>query len=164
MFYIFFFFFFQAEDGIRDYKVTGVQTCALPIYEHRAGVLVAARHELEQEYRPGPANRQIADVVKDHETREDQGPETVAQPAGLLGVLERRDEVGERGVVDAAPALGRSDRVAEGQVGLPTPGGPRKTTFSRRSMKLSVWRLSSWSRLTLGCKLRTRATGGAWAA
>src|SRR5256885_7024862 len=27
-----FFFFFQAEDGIRDYKVTGVQTCALPIY------------------------------------------------------------------------------------------------------------------------------------
>src|SRR5256885_10479496 len=26
-----YFFFFQAEDGIRDYKVTGVQTCALPI-------------------------------------------------------------------------------------------------------------------------------------
>src|SRR5256885_4899564 len=26
-----FFFFFQAEDGIRDYKVTGVQMCALPI-------------------------------------------------------------------------------------------------------------------------------------
>src|SRR5256885_12081774 len=25
-------YFFQAEDGIRDYKVTGVQTCALPIY------------------------------------------------------------------------------------------------------------------------------------
>src|ERR1039457_2707674 len=29
-----FFFFFQAEDGIRDYKVTGVQTCALPISRH----------------------------------------------------------------------------------------------------------------------------------
>src|SRR5215467_3518437 len=28
-----YFFFFQAEDGIRDYKVTGVQTCALPIFE-----------------------------------------------------------------------------------------------------------------------------------
>src|SRR2546430_8893093 len=25
------FFFFQAEDGIRDYTVTGVQTCAVPI-------------------------------------------------------------------------------------------------------------------------------------
>src|SRR5436309_12686667 len=31
-FYFFFFFFFQAEDGIRDFHVTGVQTCALPIY------------------------------------------------------------------------------------------------------------------------------------
>src|SRR2546426_11507596 len=30
-FFFFIFFFFQAEDGIRDYKVTGVQTCALPI-------------------------------------------------------------------------------------------------------------------------------------
>src|SRR5947208_6770616 len=28
------FFFFQAEDGIRDDLVTGVQTCALPIYAH----------------------------------------------------------------------------------------------------------------------------------
>src|SRR2546430_14712804 len=32
MFYIFF-FFFQAEDGIRDLTVTGVQTCALPIFK-----------------------------------------------------------------------------------------------------------------------------------
>ena len=30
--WFFFFFFFQAEDGIRDDLVTGVQTCALPIY------------------------------------------------------------------------------------------------------------------------------------
>src|SRR2546430_9506853 len=29
----YFFFFFQAEDGIRDLTVTGVQTCALPIFE-----------------------------------------------------------------------------------------------------------------------------------
>src|SRR5687768_17795736 len=31
--YVFVFFFFQAEDGIRDVAVTGVQTCALPISE-----------------------------------------------------------------------------------------------------------------------------------
>src|SRR5256885_5735619 len=31
------FFFFQAEDGIRDYKVTGVQTCALPIFARVRG-------------------------------------------------------------------------------------------------------------------------------
>src|SRR2546429_3338414 len=30
-----YFFFFQAEDGIRDVAVTGVQTCALPIYRSR---------------------------------------------------------------------------------------------------------------------------------
>src|SRR5207249_7748520 len=30
--FVFFFFFFQAEDGIRDRNVTGVQTCALPIF------------------------------------------------------------------------------------------------------------------------------------
>src|SRR5690606_21083191 len=30
-----FFFFFQAEDGIRDFHVTGVQTCALPILGDR---------------------------------------------------------------------------------------------------------------------------------
>src|SRR2546426_7784498 len=34
-----FFFFFQAEDGIRDYKVTGVQTCALPIFDPRLFLL-----------------------------------------------------------------------------------------------------------------------------
>src|SRR6266446_10077304 len=37
------FFFFQAEDGIRDYKVTGVQTCALPIY-------LAARMLVQRRY------------------------------------------------------------------------------------------------------------------
>src|SRR5687768_17951604 len=44
----FFFFFFQAEDGIRDVAVTGVQTCALPIYTnsrsaHTMGFVVAMR-------------------------------------------------------------------------------------------------------------------------
>src|SRR2546425_5238664 len=33
--FIVYFFFFQAEDGIRDKLVTGVQTCALPIWDHR---------------------------------------------------------------------------------------------------------------------------------
>src|SRR5207244_8467083 len=34
------YFFFQAEDGIRDDLVTGVQTCALPIYPEHIGVMV----------------------------------------------------------------------------------------------------------------------------
>src|SRR5256885_7242762 len=42
MIVFYFFFFFQAEDGIRDYKVTGVQTCALPILGANNGVLINA--------------------------------------------------------------------------------------------------------------------------
>src|SRR6266700_3368421 len=38
MFFSIFIFFFQAEDGIRDFHVTGVQTCALPIFEYVAEV------------------------------------------------------------------------------------------------------------------------------
>src|SRR5690349_14125852 len=38
-FFFVFFFFFQAEDGIRDLYVTGVQTCALPIFRFFVGPL-----------------------------------------------------------------------------------------------------------------------------
>src|SRR6266404_6997925 len=46
--YLVYFFFFQAEDGIRDKLVTGVQTCALPIScggrrEDRSSACAAAR-------------------------------------------------------------------------------------------------------------------------
>src|SRR5207237_3833858 len=45
--FVCFFFFFQAEDGIRDSSVTGVQTCALPIYGRPIGGLLRAgmRHD-----------------------------------------------------------------------------------------------------------------------
>src|SRR2546426_7736349 len=54
-----FFFFFQAEDGIRDYKVTGVQTCALPI--SRAGHEISAGMKLEPKEQLGkyPILREI---------------------------------------------------------------------------------------------------------
>src|SRR5699024_1615216 len=35
-----FIFFFQAEDGIRDRNVTGVQTCALPISNHHPPIII----------------------------------------------------------------------------------------------------------------------------
>src|SRR3712207_9004055 len=42
------FFFFQAEDGIRDIGVTGVQTCALPIFRvRRRRLTMAARGQRE---------------------------------------------------------------------------------------------------------------------
>ena len=39
-------FFFQAEDGIRGWSVTGVQTCALPIWNHRIDRRNASLHRL----------------------------------------------------------------------------------------------------------------------
>src|SRR5262249_57230210 len=61
------FFFFQAEDGIRDWSVTGVQTCALPIsrHRHRAGgprrrLLWRERHGEAPRVQPGGAEPAIA--------------------------------------------------------------------------------------------------------
>src|SRR6266478_7688394 len=46
IFFFVFFFFFQAEDGIRDLTVTGVQTCALPIWpaDRRRPAVSVRRH------------------------------------------------------------------------------------------------------------------------
>src|ERR1039457_1079213 len=51
-------FFFQAEDGTREYKVTGVQTCALPIYQ---GLRTVSTWSFGKDRRsfdpPGPTDR-----------------------------------------------------------------------------------------------------------
>src|SRR3989475_8750300 len=52
-----FFFFFQAEDGIRDLTVTGVQTCALPIS-------VAAHAAAERHHEVPAAERIVSDEVE----------------------------------------------------------------------------------------------------
>src|SRR6266511_6430471 len=73
------FFFFQAEDGIRDFHVTGVQTCALPISDLPAAVAralevrgaqrVVVPPDLPIEWRPsGPqmlVDGELADEVLD---------------------------------------------------------------------------------------------------
>src|SRR5438093_1683318 len=46
--FLFFVFFFQAEDGIRDWSVTGVQTCALPISGFLLGLSVGSPAEAER--------------------------------------------------------------------------------------------------------------------
>src|SRR3712207_6911722 len=66
--YTVFFFFFQAEDGIRDIGVTGVQTCALPIclgdrevgdaLERVAPVVLADAEVLEHHLAAQPAGRE----------------------------------------------------------------------------------------------------------
>src|SRR5438034_8258628 len=50
-----FFFFFQAEDGIRDHCVTGVQTCALPISYRRGSSTPARTAKAARATRAAPA-------------------------------------------------------------------------------------------------------------
>src|SRR5260221_4906948 len=49
-----FFFFFQAEDGIRDHCVTGVQTCALPISQASVDVIIEGMAWLQLDHDEGP--------------------------------------------------------------------------------------------------------------
>src|SRR5256885_2605344 len=63
----FFCFFFQAEDGIRDYKVTGVQTCALPIFAHREPAPQIPGHHA--------ARDQCGDLLPGEEAVEEESPQ-----------------------------------------------------------------------------------------
>src|SRR5437762_8114298 len=57
-------FFFQAEDGIRDTSVTGVQTCALPIYvDRKVGVADRCRGGAYDDFAgPGDGFRAVDEV------------------------------------------------------------------------------------------------------
>src|SRR5205085_3554226 len=60
----FFFFFFQAEDGIRDLTVTGVQTCALPIW--RGGGIAGPQRRRQDDPDPLDHGTVAADGARRH--------------------------------------------------------------------------------------------------
>src|SRR5699024_11472700 len=96
------FFFVQAEDGIRDRNVTGVQTCALPI-SHRDGV----------------ANGVLAEVDDDVEPFGGCGDDVVVS-AGPREETSVRADLGERmtrrrGRVEPEPAASRVRSVQEAE-------------------------------------------------
>src|SRR5690349_24874104 len=73
------FFFFQAEDGIRDLYVTGVQTCALPIWESapvgrsRGRAIREAKTQRPSEYRAESiATRATRDLRQEIERSEER--------------------------------------------------------------------------------------------
>src|SRR2546426_11928336 len=88
-------FFFQAEDGIRDYKVTGVQTCALPI----SGVELRISPEGEVLYRsPGVFQGYYKNPEATRQTLEDgwvrSGDAGVIDHDGHLKIVDRAKDVG----------------------------------------------------------------------
>src|SRR5256886_6662495 len=83
--YLLIFFFFQAEDGIRDLTVTGVQTCALPIWCRlldRAGRLPARALR----------NSQRDQCVHRHDGTRSESPRPTRRVAAGLTVGRSRSE------------------------------------------------------------------------
>src|SRR5256885_8087721 len=94
-------FFFQAEDGIRDYKVTGVQTCALPIsrYPGRRGPSGSGRGPHDDGAGPRcHEDRHEAGTVTD---RTPLPPPAAGQAAGdrKSVVLGKRVDLGGRRII-----------------------------------------------------------------
>src|SRR5205809_2412969 len=87
------FFFFQAEDGIRDVAVTGVQTCALPIL---------------------PAGERLEQRRREHDVAQEGGlDDEASQPAGPRGRLP----AGSRPCPPASCAVFRSEERRVGKEG-----------------------------------------------
>src|SRR3989475_1666602 len=107
-----FFFFFQAEDGIRDLTVTGVQTCALPISRVRA----QARQLAGRERDPARVAERLTHWVYGHVEKR----LTVSLPSAVQVLEQRRGDCNEHTVlyVALARAAGLPARAAAGLVYL----------------------------------------------
>src|SRR5206468_7861318 len=86
--------FFQAEDGIRDLIVTGVQTCALPIF---TGCMFSLAINLFQGVLDAPRRLLLAEVIEHQTTAHQQGRRIGESLAGDVGSgtvnsLEHRSE------------------------------------------------------------------------
>src|SRR2546430_16777818 len=79
-----YFFFFQAEDGIRDLTVTGVQTCALPIFPPTP---------------VRPARRRGAAVPALARPRRVHGPRRLGAQIGRASCRERSVDLGGRRII-----------------------------------------------------------------
>src|SRR3712207_3236982 len=124
-FSFFFFFFFQAEDGIRDIGVTGVQTCALPIFS----VNTVGRAVLLEE------------VLK---RRDRIGKLLVASSMSIYGEGQCRNPVtGEAGL---APGRRAEEQLARREWGVCAPDGtllePEPTAETKPLRPTSVYAIS----------------------
>src|SRR2546425_12877472 len=113
-----FFFFFQAEDGIRDKLVTGVQTCALPICQPLAPQ--PRRRAVEQ----GVADRWVVDGFEE------------AVEADPVAVLPRVRVVLDRGNPSDDPAIGpREEILGDGVLKERVAGGGEQRPHIRAQLR-----------------------------
>src|SRR6266498_3349925 len=95
------FFFFQAEDGIRDADVTGVQTCALPIYA-QLGVQVRERLVHQVDLRPASDRATHSDALTlPARERRGEAIEQVVEPEQLGHLVDAGLDLALRGLAHA---------------------------------------------------------------
>src|SRR3989442_7246667 len=125
-------FFFQAEDGIRDADVTGVQTCALPIFDLRQ-----LERERDDDRHVDSARGDQLEALRERPDRlgglpgpehlERMGVEGARDPAGAERVRARDREVEDLLVSQVDPVEGAEGDDARRQVrrgGLESPDDP----------------------------------------
>ena len=105
-------YFFQAEDGIRDIIVTGVQTCALPILEDRlCQPFAPARCELGHARRFGVEDRRSpADECDGQKDRREAGGEGQREESRQRETHSRGQRIGSRMAVGIAADKRLQDR------------------------------------------------------
>src|SRR5579859_3339876 len=142
-----FFFFFQAEDGIRDLTVTGVQTCALPIFGGPDSAERSFVHRVEVVPHSCDRPRVVVAALRDAGRVADPDPE---QEATRVGVRKRPG------------AVGRCHRVARVDVQDPAPDdGALRPGKQRRGLGEALLRPHTLAEpdrpvaqlLELGCEL-----------
>src|SRR2546426_6370696 len=146
-------FFFQAEDGIRDYKVTGVQTCALPIFRAQSQAahlvrLFATRREDEDRHGAAgvPQRAQHAESVHSgkHQIEDDEVGAAVARARQAFHAVVRHldlialdlqvvtQAVGEVGVVLDDEDTGHAGTLGE-PLGARSAGGSSGNSMTNRT-------------------------------
>src|SRR6266403_73373 len=129
------FFFFQAEDGIRDLYVTGVQTCALPTVDITATPESAVHlRRCDGSFTPLPAGL-TGPVVSHHRRTTTRAPIASTRPKAMTSKEPQAD-----------PSPGPSERQ-----GRPRSGDPRARTTPRTSGPIRgphrIKATSSWASL-----------------
>ena len=89
------FFFFQAEDGIRDYDVTGVQTCALPISKESPGETIIYEGRKFKSYRGMGSIEAMKEGSKDRYFQDVEDDINKLVPEGIVGRVPYKGELFE---------------------------------------------------------------------
>src|SRR2546422_6592409 len=100
------FFFFQAEDGIRDVAVTGVQTCALPIYPTEMEAAIVEPPPIKGSRTiPTPSGKEARTICRMNDCGFKDGCEQIDLSSGRVGAEAMTSQKGISAEVRRRPPV-----------------------------------------------------------